>query len=338
MLEQSEKIDNERAVRQAQDAIAVLKDSISYDQYRKILSATNNFSDNEKTLEIISAMIEKGYIDAKNRKHLLRLIGLNKTAKNLNPIELVAEQRKLTEQIKFALAYNDTEAQITFISDFSKYFGEFLNASLMQDDWQYVKDAINAFKEIYAKYASYNYLKDIEEDIKEITKYYDINTQRNEIFLENIFKNSLEFPPAAQNAASVPQNAADLLSKAQDVKIVITGGYHSEGLKELFEKNNVSLIVITPNVAGEVKESQKIYEEIIKRQGAMPSQALSYILTSNLSEQNQIPSIIGALRALGKTDDEIQSILGNQAKISDYQIPSVDAAALTAAVGNTAGV
>ena len=45
-----------------------------------------------------------------------------KLSEDINPIQLLKEEELLISQIRMALSYDDTEYEITFISDFFNYF------------------------------------------------------------------------------------------------------------------------------------------------------------------------------------------------------------------------
>jgi hypothetical protein len=78
------------------------------------------------------------------------------------------------------------------------------------------------------------------------------------------------------------------------VKIAITGGYHSEGLKELFNQKGITFITVTPTVTGNIEDAQKNYKQIINTQADLQNEALAYVLTSNSPEPYQIAQIFAA--------------------------------------------
>ncbi|MCL2484715.1 MAG: GNAT family N-acetyltransferase [Endomicrobia bacterium] len=310
MIKEAQKTDDKRAAMELQALIGTLKNTISYNQYKQIIDDTNNFQDSEKLIEFVSAFLKANPEAASRYRNLNKLSAINDFTKVLNPVDLLSEQRILIEKIKFALAYNNTEAEISFITDFKKYFGDFLTASLTQDDWIYVKENLHFFTSIYAKYSAYNNLKAIEADFAELTKYYDINTRRNEIFLSHIFdKNVLTRVNEAKT--DTPSSAAEILSNAKDVKIIIAGGYHSEGLKELLSEKGISSIVITPNVTTDISKAHARYKEMIIAQAKFPSEALAAILASNIPSANQTAMIIQAAINAGLNQSEIDDLIKN---------------------------
>ena len=318
MIKSSKKIDDKRAAMELQSLIGILKSNISYSQYKQLADDTNNFQDSERVIEFVSSFLKANPDIAANYVNLNKLAAINELTKMLNPVDLLSEQRLLIEKIKFVLSYDNTEAEISFITDFKKYFADFLTASLTQDDWLYVKENLNLFLSIYAKYAAYDNLKELEVDFAELTKYYDINTERNKIFLSNILDKPAKSAPEEAEVYAV--NVSDILSNARDIKIVITGGYHSEGLKELLSQKGISSIVITPNVTTDISKAQAKYTELIKEQAKFPSEALAYILMSNTPDINQTVKILKAAYALGLNGAQIQTEIIDKSGLTNISV------------------
>jgi hypothetical protein len=89
-----------------------------------------------------------------------------------------------------ALSYDNTEYEIAFINDFQEYFQNYLKYSLNSGDWEYFKQSFDKFRLLYSKYAVIDRLKDIEKDFPHISKYYEVNSERNNIFIENILNDT----------------------------------------------------------------------------------------------------------------------------------------------------
>jgi hypothetical protein len=53
---------------------------------------------------------------------------------------------------------------------------------------------------------------------------------------------------------------------SKQVDIVITGGFHTEGVSKILKDNGISYRVITPNVTEGVKEAEEVYHKIAKLQ------------------------------------------------------------------------
>jgi hypothetical protein len=311
MAHATDRTDYKRLTQEIQVFVNTVKDILPYTQYKQLIDETNNFADTEKVTYFINEYFKKYPENYAKYRELSKLVKINELVKALNPVELITERRQLTEKIKFALSYDNTEAEIAFITDFIRYFRDYLTASLMQDDWTYVKANMEQFKEIFGKYAAYNALKEVESDLAEITEYYDVNTDRNNIFLSNLLTSTgaAERLEKQEDGLTLSSSVQDILSNAQDVKIVITGGYHSESLKELFADKNISSMVITPNVTTDIKRAQTKYMEIVKEQAKFPTNALAAILLSGTSNTYQVAKIFQASVNAGLNQPDIEKLI-----------------------------
>ena len=157
-----------------------LKNRVPYGVYKKMLKETDNLRDSQKVVDLALRLSEKANINLEGRyKQLRSFLEANRINKEINPVELVEEERELIEQVRWALSYNDEEYEITYIADFNKYFKEYLGYKLTEADWQYYEKGYKKFEEIYGKYAAVNRIEEIAEDFKELNRYYKINDRRN---------------------------------------------------------------------------------------------------------------------------------------------------------------
>ena len=154
---------------QLQMLMVEMKNRVPYGVYKKMLEETDNLRDSQKVVDLALRLSEKANINLEGRyKQLKDFLEANKINKEINPIDLVHEERELIERVRWALSYNKEEYEITYISDFNKYFKEYLGYKLTEADWQYYKKGFKKFEEIYGKYAAVNRIEEIAEDFKEL--------------------------------------------------------------------------------------------------------------------------------------------------------------------------
>ncbi len=129
------------------------------------------------------------------------------------------------------------------------------NQTLTPKDFQKIKDNAHVFDitnltaflnrkimDIKSNYEDAVFLKnEYEEVFKKAQRFYELTYERDEAFLKNTL--------------------AKMNEEKLDTAVLITGGYHSQNLRELFKKNDISYIVITPQVATET--NQEKYEKIL---------------------------------------------------------------------------
>jgi pheromone shutdown protein TraB len=101
----------------------------------------------------------------------------------------------------------------------------------------------------------------MKEDIKFLTQYYGINGERNSVFVKNMEKR-------------LDKNAKN------EIVIVVTGGFHSEGLNKIFTQNRISYISLMPSVTQETKTAEENYNSFLAKGNVFAAQTLALALAS----------------------------------------------------------
>lgn len=304
----SKNINPVKASAELQMLVNTVKNKIPYSSYRKLVEQTDNFRDTQALTDFLVVFCRMNNINlSKEFKDLNAFFEVSALSNRINPVELVNEERTLTEQIRMALSYDATEYEIAYINDFSKYFGDYLSYSLTSSDWNYFKLNFAKFRQIYSKYASVDRINEISDDIALLNQYYDTNDLRNDIFVSNILKDEVSL----QNGAGL-RTYDDILKQSKEVIVVVSGGYHSQSLQSIFSSKNINSMVITPNVTGDVSKADDTYGKIIKEQSSVNSNALAFKLASCLSDLEQ-KSLLAkmAIDALGiENAEKLKNMIG----------------------------
>ena len=301
---------------QLQSLIYTLKNTLPYDTYNKLISYTDTFSNTFKLAEFIKKYSVEFNIDiATQFPELNKFLENLKLSEDLNPVKLLKEEEHLISQIRMALSYDDTEYEITFISDFFSYFEKYLNYSLTAYDWQYYKDNYDKFIELYSKYSSINRIKNIEKDFNEINLYYETNNIRNDVFISNIITNIND---EIKNINIGNRDLITTLKQSDKILVVVAGGFHSEELKDFLLKQGVNIITITPAITENTKDAKLQYEKNIKIQNEVMSQALALRMAASATEIEQQTLLAQvALQIYGDKDiTKLEQLLSNKIKVS----------------------
>ena len=314
MATDSHEINVKKVKTELQELIVLLKNKLPFGVYSQLLKETNNFTDNQKSLELINLLCEKENIDLnKDFKEVVKLSNLNLNNNGFNPVQLVQEERQLISEIRKALSYNNEEYEITFVSDFKSFFKSYLEYKLTDADWKYFESCYNQFRQFYAKYATVDRIKDIEQDFAEINKYYSINDQRNNIFVEKL----LEHKDINFIISNKERTDEEILKNSKEIIIAVTGGFHSSRLEEMLSKKEVNTIVITPTVYGNTEQANEKYVDLIEKQSNFNSQALAYTLASCTTDINKQKLLLSILKDVaGKNIQELEKILGKKIDLS----------------------
>ncbi|MDR1196651.1 MAG: hypothetical protein LBL00_09295 [Endomicrobium sp.] len=259
--------------------ISGLKENLNYSEYKELLDKTDNFSNTYQLLSYLNGL-SKEFKDKYFTSEISKFMDMSEKYKQINPVALITEERLLTEEIRMALSTNQAELEISFLSDFFAYFEDYLKASISADDYEYLNTRLSKFQKIWEKYAHYNRpMSDLKRELALLKQYYEVNDNRNEIFLKQIFKpGALKTDKTARVTFNEP--VSKIIKGKENIIVCVTGGYHSKGLADLLASKNISYAVITPSVSGGVQTALQNYEEAALEQAGIYSQSLALSLLS----------------------------------------------------------
>ena len=314
MLSDSNKLNVSELKKELQDLVVLLRNKIPFNVYSKLLKETNNFADTQKSLELINSLCKKENIDLNEHfKEVVKFLDINSNNKNLNPVMMVREERKLIGEIRKALSYNTAEYEVTFISDFNKYFQDYLQYKLTQSDWECFKKEYAVFRTLYGKYSSVDRIKEIEQDFAQINKYYEINDKRNDVFVKNLLNNE-KINTIENNKI---RNDEEILKDSKEIIIAVTGGFHSQKLEEILQIKKVNTIVVTPVINEDTKQANEKYIELIEQQSKINYQALAYKIASCTTDSDKKKILYSAAKQLlGDNTEKLKEVLGKDADLT----------------------
>ncbi|MCX5782769.1 MAG: hypothetical protein NT145_08775, partial [Elusimicrobia bacterium] len=281
LLDKGQKLDYKRISGQLQQFINEIKKTIPYQDYKLLVEKTENFSKLDLLYTYLAEISERAKNISYGYPDLKKFFDYLEKGRALNPLQLVKEEKKLIEEIRIGLSEDIAELEVSFLNDFFTYFEDYLTNKLQSEDYEYFKERFTKFKLVWGKYTYKDKLQDLETDFKLLDEYYNVNEERNKSFVANILngrekkveceaRNKILEGSLLSTVSCLPSAAVDevvnSLSDAKEIIVIITGGFHTEGLEKLFSERNISYLTITPNITGCTKESVLIYEEIAKHQ------------------------------------------------------------------------
>ncbi|MCL1973084.1 MAG: hypothetical protein FWG57_08915 [Endomicrobia bacterium] len=305
---------------QLQAILSYLKAKLPPQAFQIFLDETDNFANIDRLAAALSNFSTMFDINLNaHYSDLNTFFKLQTLSRNINPLDLIAEERHLIERLRTALSYDQTENEIAFMSDFYGYFRDYMKNTLMSDDLAYLAARLDKFRTLYAKYAFVNDLKSVEQDFEILNAFHKINEDRNDIFSDNIFK---YWQPKDTGSAKsiVTNNADDIFKNAEEIIVVVTGGFHSPGLKDILAKKGITDIIITPTVTTDTKRAEEIYEEIIRQQSIFLRETLAFGIASQAISQEQFEILVTAGISLMKdvrySPDNIKALMDNLKSIN----------------------
>ena len=300
---------------QLQELLANLKGKIPYSAYKMLLDNTKNFKQKDILyIYIIKICRELGFDLIANFSELNKYFTYIELSQKINPLELVKEKERLTMEINTRFSETIAQREVVFLTDFEKYLKDYMSIKITSDDYEYYKENIETYKRLYNKYVDNKVLTLLQPYMEEIDTFYKINTDRNDYFTENIF-DGIE-TDKIENIKEEKKEVNKIIENMGQVKrvdVIVTGGFHSQTVTEILQKQGVSYIVITPNIQGGVGEAEKTYYEIAKEQKEINFQALATLPIALIyTEKEAKPYFIKLLIKSGLDKKIIISYVGQE--------------------------
>ncbi|MDR1195950.1 MAG: ATP-binding protein, partial [Endomicrobium sp.] len=268
-----------------------LKAKLPYGVFAELSAKTQNFSNLTDFYAYMPALMRDYSIELDPSQTDLKLFfdhALKET--ELNFLDLVQEEKRVIEKIRLALSKSKSELEVSFASDFYSYFKDYLLASITADDHKYFAAQFDEFRNVWEKYTYESVLNNLNADFEEINEFYRSNFRRDEIFSEKIAQSPAGRDDIQKTGIASLKSAqlSDIL-KNSDISVIITGGFHSEGIKEILETKNISYLTITPNVS-KISDSNSVYADLAKQQA-------KYFTKNSKIEANAIALAMGSADA-----------------------------------------
>ncbi|MGA2089938.1 MAG: hypothetical protein ABSH12_00560 [Endomicrobiales bacterium] len=264
LLNLEPRLNSSLLTRDLHNFIEELKSVLPYRTYNNLITQTDNFKNSSKLYELLSTIAIDRKIDvSKSHPELKKFFTYLEMRKGINPVELVREEKRLIEELRIAFSSDVNEVDVSFLIDFYSTFKDYLFNRLSANDYDYFVSRFDKFKTIWSKYTYCNHLKELETEFPLLDAYYRVNNERTDRFVENILK-----------------------TNSSKIVVMVTGGFHSEGLQKLLDERKISHLTITPNIVNDTAHSRDLYQVIVKEQAALFSrQALSHRLFSQMAPQ-----------------------------------------------------
>ncbi len=314
LLDLQKGLDYSKITKELQNLVYVLKGQLPYNAYKKLLEHTDNFTRTDSLYAYIIQIARLYELDLRvNFPNLDKYFRYIELSQKINPIELVGEEEKLRHEINTRFSETKAQREVVFLLNFEKYLRDYITTKITSQDYKYYKENIKEYIEIYNKYADNRVLSLLEDYIKEVDNFYEINDDRNIYFTDNLFSAeqetgtmyNAEYTINDKNNQNEISKIIENMKEVKTVDIVITGGFHSQTVTDILKEHGVSYIVITPNVTDGVKLAEDTYHNIVKEQSRISFQTLASLVTS-LSITDQIK----ILKAAGISDEELAGIYG----------------------------
>ncbi|MBR4632491.1 MAG: hypothetical protein IKO48_04140 [Elusimicrobia bacterium] len=258
ILKANKKINQTAAKKQLQSVLADLKSNISYQDYVNLLQDSKNLSDINVIFAYLSANINPADKITKY-PDLFKLINLREISSLIDPLDLIEEEREIVEDILLSYAMTVENRDVVFMNLFFQAYKSFLLAAISSKEYDYYKRNNSGFVNLYSKYIQDDNLFNLNKYVSVAESFNELNFERNKAFVDNLVSIS-DTDNKKNNYRGKLYSINKILSgldTTKNIKVIISGGFHTEGINELLREKNVSYITLTPNV----KKADLIYEQ-----------------------------------------------------------------------------
>ncbi len=265
LLQQSKSINYNKASLEMRNLVKQLQETLPHNEFAELSLKTAGFGNADEFVASLGEIGKKYSIDINPDGEFAKLVRYMSAGAGLNVLDFINEEKQVISDIRAAFAENEAEFEIAFLGDFYNRLEAFLDAKVTADEYDYFVREYANFINIYEKYAFKSDLAFFQNNIDLLKKFYEVNIDRNRIFVQNINKKT-----GAKNGKN-------------GIVVVITGGFHSKGLSDIFKKNKMSYISIIPAVTTGTKRSEEAYYGYVLNTHNFSAQTFALALASQAS-------------------------------------------------------
>ena len=242
-MQQESSLDFKKANTERDLLIEDLKDMLSKSEFKKLLNRTIEFKNKHISQEdYYSYLFQKANlvgIDLSHYPNLQKYCTYVSSYGAANKSSVMKEMSALEENIKDVLFENDVQRELEDLSNNLILLKNIFELKISRDDWEDYKSkstelSFQNYKTFINKEApKYKIKPNLSRGIdrldmwrEEMENFFKLSFERDKAFIENL---SLPKPPSSRK-----------------ITLLVTGGFHTENLCQLFKENNISYISILP--------------------------------------------------------------------------------------------
>jgi hypothetical protein len=150
LLETEKGLNYTKVAKELQEFVALLKQKLPYNAYRYLLSRTNDFREMDQLYVYLIKMVKEYNLQISgNFPELNHFFDYISASQDINPLNMIKEERNLVRELQVRLAENESEREVAFITDFYRNFEEYFGNKLAADDYEYVSKNLDSFTTLW---------------------------------------------------------------------------------------------------------------------------------------------------------------------------------------------
>ena len=301
LLNKTHYVNNKKVVQEFTKFVSEIKNVLPYQQYTQLLKKSNNFN-NLDDIAVDLIALDKQYsitqkLKLENLNNFLSYLDFNL---NINPVKLVQEEEVFINELYVKAGRTKYEKEVSFLADFVNTIRKYFTADISADEYYKFEKNYNTFKTIWPSYFSENIIKNLDQYQRLLSKYHKNNILRDNVFADCLIskKNLDNTTFVADTNAAIQQIKSNINKK--NLKLVVTGGFHTRGLERIFEKQKISYVIITPKITQPIEQAKQIYIDNVMYYSTILKN------TINLEPLTQEPLNVSFPKILNLIFDEVQ--------------------------------
>ncbi|MCX5782415.1 MAG: hypothetical protein NT145_06905 [Elusimicrobia bacterium] len=153
LFEREKKLDYKRVAGELQQFVNILKQKLPYGAYRSLVEKTENFSKLDKVYAYLINLSKEYNINlAHSLPELNDFFNYIEKSQRINPLDLVAEEKKLVGVLEMKFADDQSENEVAFVADFFRYLEDYMQNKISADDYEYFTQNEDKFRLMWIKY------------------------------------------------------------------------------------------------------------------------------------------------------------------------------------------
>jgi phosphoenolpyruvate synthase/pyruvate phosphate dikinase len=260
LLEKGRYFNDKKVVYEFTKFVSEIKNMLPYQQYSELLKKSNNFSNLEDiSLELITLNKQHNITQKLKLTNFANFLSYLEFNQNINPIKLVQEEEKFINELYVKLGRTKYEKEVSFLAEFIPTIKQYFTADISADEYYKFEKKYETFKTVWPSYFSEDILKNLEPYQILLARYHKNNITRDRIFSDYLIsgKNTNSNVYINDTNLAIKQIKTNLSNK--NLKLVVTGGFHTRGLEKSLEQQRISYVIITPKITQPIEQAKQIY-------------------------------------------------------------------------------
>jgi len=300
LMEKQKEVELEKVEEERNQVMSQLSEKIPKEELAALIKGSLEFRLGKKSAKDyfngLQSMIEK-HLKTGDYPALLKYVDLVRLQSRINHAVLMDEVDILSRKLQEYLTKSEDEKEILEFSRVIQILSRMTSLEMSREDWAYYQENRNRcqvdwiMKEMDRMTLKHSLKLSMNLDDKKKTRYIAKVMEDGEKFYGYALKRDEMM--VAKAIQAVEENNAQ-------VAVLITGGFHSDGVTRILEDKDMSYVVATPRVTGE-PDMKKYYELMMDQRISVTTISLFSFFNQKLAsrfEQMQVKELQGFINTI----------------------------------------